>query len=312
MRRPNGSPLALIILFAACNQSSIAPPVDAGPDLARRLVTPIPAPLPAEDWIPFSCATCPGDPASGLRAVRCDGSAELLFDLPFAGAVIEGARFVGDNVVVAVQDGSNWALWARGANGQWRNVLLGNDLGSPFLDAFRNPPSRQRNRLVYGRSFDGSRGVDAVAYFDLDVEIGYDYVGRRNDQPDVSIVFATLGADTLATYFHSPSGVLGPSETLDIGRVGTLSFQSSPAPRPDQLAGLADNTVALLAAGEVTLYDALGKEKGKIAGPVTAIYAPSSGGLAYASAGDLYCVPPGGGTARRLTTTAASEALFGF
>src|SRR4051812_42785584 len=134
---------------------------EQAPDGAReaRTTTIAPDDVPPEDWVLFQCPSCSGTPA-GLRAARCDGSAEILLGRPDGTAEITGARLAQAMLAITVRDGDGWAMWTRRA-GVWEAIDLGETgagvakhMGGPHLESYFSGSAASPTRLVYARTFD--------------------------------------------------------------------------------------------------------------------------------------------------------------
>lgn len=288
----------------------------AAPDGSRAAVL-APDDFAPEDWVVFQCPAC-ASALPGLRAVRCDGSAEMLLGRPPAAGDITGARLTAAMLAVSVRDGTGWTLWTRRA-GAWQTVPLQAPpgggapkvVGGPHVEAAFGGRPEPATRIVYARSFD--TGTDAVSYFDVATGTGYDFFGQALPQvDDLEIQFTLLGDGRMAAYMFSPSGQPpGNRRQLEITNLGTFDEQTFALDKPDQIAGLRSGDVAVLRDGAVTIYgpDGTVRRALELAGRVDGIAAVDSGALAFSSAGDLYCAR-GPGDVVRLTDTPSEESLF--
>lgn len=290
---------------------------DAGlvPGGDARTATPAPDNLAPEDWVPFQCPSCPGP--AGVRAVRCDGSAEITFGRPAGSGEITGARLTTAMLAVSLQSGNGWDLWTRRA-GVWELVPLGAPtsgaaklVGGPHVEAAFSGRLEPATRIVYSRSYD--TGTDAVSYFDVAIGTGYDFFGQALPQADdLQIQFALLGDGRMAVYeFSATNQPPGDRRLLSLTTLDTFDEVTIPLPKPDQMAGLRDGGVAVLRDGAVTTYGPDGTSRGALlfSGRVTAIATVDSGALAFSSGGDLYCARSMTDVVR-LTATPTEEALF--
>jgi len=282
--------------------------------------TTAPDSLPPDDWILFQCPSCAG--AEGLRAVRCDGSAEILLGRPTGAGALTGARLTPAMVVATVRSAGGWDMWTRRA-GAWEPVALGTTsgglprvMGGPHVEAGFSGRPEPATRVVYARSYDS--GTDAVSFLDVVTGKGMDLLGQALPEvDDLQIQFTVLGDGRVAVYFYSPSnqapGDRGQLSVIDESAPGEATFALE---KPDQMAGLRDGGVAILRDGAVTTYAADGTARGAVTGPatafpgpVTAIAAVDAGPLAFSSNGDLYCARSPGDIVR-LTDTSEEEQLF--
>jgi hypothetical protein len=285
-----------------------------------RTPTTAPDSFPPDDWILFQCPDCAG--AEGVRAVRCDGSAEILLGRPTGSGEITGARLTAATVAVSVRSGSGWEMWARLA-GAWQQVPLGATsssaatlMGGPHLEAAFSGGPEPATRVFYARSYDS--GTDAVSYLDVTTGKGWDILGQALPQvDDLEIQFTLLGDGRLAVYQYSPSNQApGDQRQLWIVDPASVDEAGFALEKPDQIAGLRDGGVAVLRGGTITTYAADGAIRGVVTGPatvfpgpVTAIATVDAGPLAFSSHGDLYCARSAGDIVR-LTDTPEEEQLF--
>jgi hypothetical protein len=135
-----------------------------------------------------------------------------------------------------------------------------------------------------------------VSYFDVVTKTGADYVGQPlPGATDLKIRFGVVGTEWLAYYFFSPSGMSsGSHNRLGVYELATGNIGFFPLSPPDDLAGMRDGTVAVLAGGDLTFYEPGGQVVSKLAyaGKIDRIASLDSGAIAFQADGDIFCETP--------------------